>query len=127
MIDMFGPGSNLGCAPLELRRLRLPQVEMSEHRTPPNRLGSQDTDASDAGCGLTDLLIQGLVERLPEPDTIWSLDERAKWLRTAASVFDLVYRDPERQRRAIGIAVASQDRALTSGTCGSDSETDLSA
>lgn len=126
-MDMFGPSPKRDRVPVEIRRLKLPEVIASDDLTAPDRLGSQGTEASDAGRGLTDLLIQGLVERLPEPDTIWSLDERAKWLRTAASVFDLVYRDPERQRRAIGIAVASQDRALTSGTCGSDSETDLSA
>ncbi len=123
-MDMFGPSPKRGRAPLETRRLKLPQVETNESQTAPNSLGSQGADAADAGCGLTDLLIQGLVERLPEPDSIWSLDERAKWLRTAASVFDLVYKDRERERRAIGIAVASQDPALTSETYESDSETD---
>ncbi len=123
-MDMFGPSPKRGRAPLEMRRLKLPQVETSENQTAPNSLGSQGAEASDAGCGLTDLLIQGLVERLPEPDAIWSLDDRAKWLRTAASVFDLVYKDRERERRAIGIAVASQDPALTSETYESDSETD---
>jgi hypothetical protein len=41
----------------------------------------------------TDLLIRGLVDHLPKPDTIWSLDERAKWLRTAVCIFGLVYKD----------------------------------
>jgi len=123
-MDMFGPSPKRGRAPLEMRRLKLPQVETSENQTAPNSLGSQGADAADAGCGMADLLIQGLVERLPEPDSIWSLDERAKWLSTAASVFDLVYKDRERERRAIGIAVASQDPALTSGTRESEPETD---
>lgn len=126
-MDMFGPSPKRGSAPVEIRRLKSPEVVSSDDLTAPDRLGSQKAETSDAGCGFTDPLIQGLAERLPEPDTIWSLDERAKWLRTAARVFDLIYKDPEREHRAIGIAVASQDPALTSGTRGSDSETDLSA
>ena len=34
--------------------------------------------------GISGHLIRGLVERLPKPDSIWPLDDRAKWLRTAA-------------------------------------------
>lgn len=39
-----------------------------------------------------DALIQGLINRLPTPDSIWSPSERARWLRTAESIFDLVYK-----------------------------------
>lgn len=35
--------------------------------------------------------IAGLLERLPEPDTEWSVAERVKWLQTAASIFGLIY------------------------------------
>jgi len=125
MMDMFGPGPKRG--PVEIRRLTLPEVVSSDDLTAPDRLGSHGADNSDAGCGLADPLIQGLMQRLPAPDTVWSIDDRAKWLRTAASVFDLVYSDPERERRSIGIAVANQDRALTSGSRGLDPDSDLSA
>ena len=37
-------------------------------------------------------LIQALVDRLPKSDSIWSIDERAKWLKAAAMIFNLVYR-----------------------------------
>ena len=37
----------------------------------------------------TDPLIQGLLNRLPEPDSIWPLNDRVKWLRTAAYAFGL--------------------------------------
>lgn len=126
-MDMFGPSLKRGRAPLEMRRLKLPQVEASEDQVAPDRLDPQGAQESDAGCGLTDLLIQGLVKRLPAPDAIWPLDERAKWLRTAASIFDLVYKDRERERRAICIAVASQEPAPLSARPGPDFETDLSA
>ena len=56
----------------------------------------------------TDLLIRGLVERLPKPDGVWSLDDRAKWLRTAASIFDLVYRTVDGERGEISIASAKE-------------------
>jgi hypothetical protein len=38
-----------------------------------------------------DPLIQALVDKLPRPNTTWSLEERAKWLRAAAIIFNLVY------------------------------------
>ena len=39
-----------------------------------------------------DPLIQALVDKLPRPDTVWSIDDRAKWLKAAAMAFNLVYR-----------------------------------
>jgi hypothetical protein len=39
-----------------------------------------------------DLLIRGLVDLLPKPDTIWPIEDRAKWLRLAAGIFDLGYK-----------------------------------
>jgi hypothetical protein len=36
--------------------------------------------------------IQGLLEHLPQPDTLWTIEGRAKWLKTAADVFDLMYK-----------------------------------
>jgi hypothetical protein len=35
--------------------------------------------------------VEGLLERLPEPDTVWSIEGRAAWLEAAASVFKLIY------------------------------------
>ena len=43
----------------------------------------------------TDPLIQALVDKLPKPETIWSLEDRAKWLRAAAIIFNLVYKPGE--------------------------------
>jgi hypothetical protein len=39
-----------------------------------------------------DPLIQGLINRLPEPDSSWSLTDRVKWLRTASNIFGLIYK-----------------------------------
>lgn len=48
-------------------------------------------------CAMLDPLIQGLVDRLRKPDSVWSLDDREKWLR-AAAVITLVYKTDERGR-----------------------------
>jgi hypothetical protein len=47
---------------------------------------------------MPDPLLQGLVDRLPKPDSIWSLDDRGKWLRAAAVIFTLVYKTDEGDR-----------------------------
>ena len=54
----------------------------------------ETADRSDAG-RMSDPLIQALVDKLPEPNSIWSIDDRAKWLKAAAMAFNLVYRFPE--------------------------------
>jgi hypothetical protein len=41
---------------------------------------------------MPDPLIEALVGKLPKPNTIWSLEDRAKWLRAAAIIFNLVYK-----------------------------------
>ena len=52
---------------------------------------------------LPDPLIQALVDRLPKPDSIWSIDDRAKWLRAAAIIFNLVYKLGEANEAAVKI------------------------
>lgn len=37
--------------------------------------------------------IQGLLLKLPAPETEWSIPDRAKWLQTAAQIFGLIYKD----------------------------------
>jgi hypothetical protein len=53
-------------------------------------------ERSDAG-EMPDPLIQALVDKLPKPKSIWSIDDRAHWLKAAAMAFNLVYRSPERK------------------------------
>jgi hypothetical protein len=55
-----------------------------------------------------DPLIQGLVDRLPRNGT-WNLDERAKWLRTAASIFGLVYKAGDGEQRDISVELVQAD------------------
>jgi hypothetical protein len=41
---------------------------------------------------MTDPLIQAVVDKLPAPNSIWSIDDRANWLKALAMIFNLVYR-----------------------------------
>lgn len=36
--------------------------------------------------------IQGLLKTLPTPDTDWTIEQRIRWLQTAAGIFDLIYK-----------------------------------
>jgi len=54
-----------------------------------------------------DNLIRGLVDLLPKPAGIWPLDDRAKWLRLAAGIFDLGYKADDGEHREISIATTN--------------------
>jgi hypothetical protein len=38
--------------------------------------------------------VKGLLDKLPTPDAEWAIKDRAKWLTTAANIFDLMYSAP---------------------------------
>lgn len=90
----------------------MPRTETGESLTS-KLLVAQQSDLEQADSETRDLLIQGLIDRLPKPNGIWSLDDRARWLRTAASVFDLVYQAGDGEHREIGVAFAKQETART--------------
>ena len=46
---------------------------------------------------MPDPLIQALMDKLPKPNTIWSIDDRGNWLKAAAMAFNLVYRTAEQK------------------------------
>ena len=50
-------------------------------------------------CEMPDPLIQALVDKLPKPNTIWPIDDRAKWLKAAAMAFNLIYKTGEREEQ----------------------------
>lgn len=85
----------------------MPRVEPGESLAT-KLLVAQQSDAAEAEYGAPDLLLQGLLDRLPKPNGIWSLDDSAKWLRTAASIFDLVYKTGDGECREINVVLAKQ-------------------
>ena len=57
----------------------------------------------------TDPLIQGLLNRLPESDSIWPLNDRVKWLRTAGYAFGLIYKCREGEDKEVKLVLAKDD------------------
>ena len=71
-------------------------TKISEVEEPPILTLVDTAEQSDAEFSkLPDPLVQALVNKLPKPDSIWSLEDRAKWLRAAAIIFNLVYKPSE--------------------------------
>jgi hypothetical protein len=93
-------------------RLMVPRADPSESLTA-KLLVAQQSHVEEADCGRTDLLLQGLVDRLPKPNGIWSLDDRAKWLRTAAAIFALVYKASDGEPREIGVVFVKPESERT--------------
>ena len=54
-----------------------------------------------------DPLIQALMDKLPKPNSIWSIDDRGKWLKAAAMAFNLVYRTAEEKPEQISSVLKS--------------------
>lgn len=69
---------------------------------------ASDTEGQDKRA-MTDLLVQGLIDRLPKPESVWPLNDRAKWLRTADSIFNLVYKAEDDEHREMSIALIKQE------------------
>jgi hypothetical protein len=47
--------------------------------------------SDDGGGGDCDPAIQGLIRRLPPPDSDWPLDKQARWLLAVSHAFDVIY------------------------------------
>ena len=69
------------------------------------KLTRQASDSEPDEHQTTDPLIVGLIERLPKPSSTWCLEDRVRWLRTADSIFDLIYRADDKSLKEIKIAV----------------------
>jgi hypothetical protein len=80
-------------------------------KSPLKLLGTQANDAVGDKRGTPDPLFRGLGGRLPKPNSCWPLDDRAKWLQAAASIFGLVYRSSDDERREISIMLVRDQAA----------------
>jgi hypothetical protein len=49
--------------------------------------------------------IQGLLETLPQVQTEWAIEDRAKWLQGAAGIFDVIYKDTSGSGMRISVLV----------------------
>jgi hypothetical protein len=61
---------------------------------PPEKDAKQNGGGTGSGGGNDTLhpFIKGLLDKLPTPESEWSIQARAKWLQTASNIFDLMYK-----------------------------------
>ena len=113
-MNILGPNQERASSPVDRSRLDLSWAEASKRLTPLNLLTSRPEADGEGGAeageegGTIDLLLLGLVERLPRPDQYWALDDRAKWLRTAATIFALVYKTVPGDDGDIGVVLTKR-------------------
>ena len=82
----------------------MPKRSVSK-KSPLKLLGTQAHDAVEDNRETPDLLVRGLADRLPRPGSCWTLDDRAKWLQAAASIFGLVYKSTDDGHGELRIAL----------------------
>jgi hypothetical protein len=79
-----------------------------------SRLVMRNAESDAESSVLPDPLIQALVDRLPKPNALWSIDDRAKWLRAAAILFNLVYRTDVGERKEPGFKQETKETVAAS-------------
>ena len=87
-----GASTPFGAPALNERSRLVTESANKPSSLPANPVETTRQRQAEPNCGETDPLIQALVERLPKSDSIWSINDRAKWLKAAAMVFNLIYR-----------------------------------
>lgn len=55
--------------------------------------------------------IQGLLQKLPKPDSEWDIESRKKWLQTAANIFDLMYTSSDGSSITVTVGDGKKDSA----------------
>jgi len=111
-VDMFGLNRRRERdTPLHETSLFLMPKRSESKKSPLKLLATQAHDAVEDNRETPDLLIRGLVDRLPKPGSCWSLDDRAKWLHAAASIFGLVYRSSDDEHRELSITLVKHQAA----------------
>ena len=66
------------------------------HETPPKdplKENSGTGGGGDDGFGELDLLIRGLIQKLPVSGSVWPGEDRQKWFALAEGIFGVVYND----------------------------------
>jgi hypothetical protein len=55
-----------------------------------------------------DHLVRGLIDLLPRPNGLWRIEDRVKWLRLAADIFDVGYKAGDGEPGEISIVAVKQ-------------------
>jgi len=102
---MSDPNQYCGWNSPPTRQFVAPRATPNPSFLPPRRLDAQANATLVEDGKAADPLIQGLVDRLPKRNETWNLDERVKWLRTAISIFGLVYKASDGEQREISVVL----------------------
>jgi hypothetical protein len=101
----------------ERSRMVMRNAETDENPTLKLVDTAQRSDADSSA--LPDPLVQALIDRLPKPNAVWSIDDRAKWLRAAAILFNLVYRTDIGERKEPGLKQETKETVAASSALNS--------
>ena len=79
---------------------RLVKPGFAESKPPPEEPKQEENNlpkvggghSGDGGDNTLHPFIQGLLQTIPQPDTVWAIEGRVAWLKAAATCFDLIYR-----------------------------------
>jgi len=101
-------------APLPAAPDTLPQ-EAADRMPPQDRESNYRSGGLNGGgaggSGQYHPFIQGLLQTLPEPGTLWTVEGRAAWLQAAAQNFTLIYKGEGKIDVQITTAAAKADKA----------------
>lgn len=88
---------------------RLVMPAFPENPIPPNTdEPKRNGSGGGGGDGGQHPLIDGLLKTLPTPDAGWPIERRARWLQTAAGIFDLIYKGND-EGKTISVKVTSSE------------------
>ena len=59
------------------------------------------------------------MDLLPKPDSIWSIEDRVKWLRLADGIFDIGYKTEDGEQGEISIVASRARQKIPEGKGGS--------
>ena len=59
-----------------------------------------------------------MMDLLPKPDSIWSIEDRVKWLRLAEGIFDIGYKTGDGEQGEISIVAVRQVPGATTNPGG---------
>jgi len=84
---------------IDQSRLTYPPNTSAAPAAQPSEQGSKQNGSGGTGSGGGNEglhpFIKGLLDKLPVPETEWSIQAKAKWLQTASNIFDLMYKAPQ--------------------------------
>lgn len=101
-------------------RLTVPPGLNSPRKSADDTKKEQETDQKEdrrrasTGGGLPPF-IQGLIDKLPPPDAKWDMASRAKWLTTAANIFDLMYTAEDPQNAGLTVTLKGSTLSVDTG------------